>query len=100
MLSNTNSDPSAHYRASPYQAWLQKVKQLRQYLLYKAGQTKDTQILVIPVYPIKLCYWVVQAGLLTPWTFTFTQHHLSPLAVFTSSAYSKVMKFTVPTLTN
>ena len=32
-----------------------------------------------------LCYWVVQMGLLTPWTFNW--HCLSPLAVFTSGAY-------------
>ena len=31
------------------------------------------------------CYWVVQAGLTTPLTFTW--HRLSPLAVFTSGAY-------------
>ena len=30
-------------------------------------------------------YWAVQAGLFTP--LTFTLHHLSPLAVFTSSVY-------------
>ena len=30
-------------------------------------------------------YWAVQAGLLTP--LIFTQHHLCPLAVFTSSVY-------------
>ena len=29
-------------------------------------------------------YWVVQEGLLAPLTFTW--HHLSPLAAFTSSA--------------
>ena len=48
--------------------------------------------------------WAVQVGLLTP--LTFTQHRLSPLAVFTSSAYflhneggdSEFTKFTVPTL--
>ena len=31
-------------------------------------------------------YWVVQVGLLTP--LTFTVHHLSPLAVFSSGVYS------------
>jgi len=30
-------------------------------------------------------YWAVQAGLLIP--LTFTRHHLSPLAIFTSSVY-------------
>ena len=32
-----------------------------------------------------LHYWAVQAGLLTP--LTFTRHRLSPSAVFTSGAY-------------
>ena len=31
------------------------------------------------------CYWVIQAGLLTP--LTFTRHRLSSLAAFTSGAY-------------
>ena len=30
-------------------------------------------------------YWAIQAGLLTH--LTFAQHHLSPLAAFTSGAY-------------
>ena len=30
-------------------------------------------------------YWAIQAGLLTP--LTFAQHHLSPLAAFTSGSY-------------
>ena len=30
-------------------------------------------------------YWLVQVGLLTPLTFTW--HHLSPLAAFTSGPY-------------
>ena len=37
-------------------------------------------------------YWAVQAGLLTPWTFT--QHLLSPLA----GSNDKFAKFTLPTL--
>ena len=48
-------------------------------------------------------YWAIQAGLLTP--LTFAQHHLSPLAVFTSGAYftveggdSKFANFTLPSL--
>ena len=49
-------------------------------------------------------YWVVQARLLTP--LTFTRHRLRPLAVFTSGVYflqseggdSDFAKFTVPTL--
>ena len=31
------------------------------------------------------CYWVIQAGLLTPLAFAW--HRLRPLAAFTSSAY-------------
>ena len=31
------------------------------------------------------CYWVIQAGLLTP--LTFARHRLSPLAAFTSGVY-------------
>ena len=34
--------------------------------------------------PLCSC-WAVQVGLLTP--LTFAQHHLSPLAAFTSGAY-------------
>ena len=48
-------------------------------------------------------YLAVQAGLLTP--LTFTQHHLSPLAAFTSGAFftteggdSEIVNFTLPTL--
>ena len=36
------------------------------------------------VFSVCAC-WAVQAELLTP--LTFAQHHLSPLAAFTSSAY-------------
>ena len=32
-----------------------------------------------------VCYWAIQAGLLTP--LTFARHRLSPLAAFTSGAY-------------
>ena len=35
--------------------------------------------------PQATAYWVVQAGLLTP--LTFTRHRLSHVAVFTSGAY-------------
>ena len=50
------------------------------------------------------CYWVVQAGVLTP--LTFALHHLSPLAAFTSGVYfftveggdSEFANFTLPTL--
>ena len=50
------------------------------------------------------CYWAVQAGLLTP--FTFARHRLSPLAAFTSGAYflhtgrrdRELANFTLPTL--
>ena len=34
---------------------------------------------------ISSVYWAIQAGLLTP--LTFAQHHLSPLAAFTTGAY-------------
>ena len=37
-------------------------------------------------YASKCLYWAIQAGLLTP--LTFAQHRLSPLAAFTSGAYS------------
>ena len=52
---------------------------------------------------MKVLYWAIQAGLLTP--LTFARHRLSPLAAFTSGAYflhkggdSEFAKFTLPTL--
>ena len=51
-----------------------------------------------------LCYWAIQAGLLTPLTFAW--HRLSPLAAFTSGVYflrmeggdSEFANFTLPTV--
>ena len=42
-----------------------------------------------------LCYWAIQAGLLTP--FTFARHRLSPWAAFTSGVYF-FANFILPTL--
>ena len=48
-------------------------------------QTAKTNPIMNETKMLWSCYWVVQAGLLTPLTFAW--HRLSPLAAFTSSAY-------------
>ena len=58
--------------------------QVGMYSFYKKLQHKCKQHLLCSSWE-RGYYWVVQAGLLTPLSFTW--HHLSPLAVFTSSAY-------------
>ena len=49
------------------------------------GEPQRRQKVCVNVYNTMQVYWVVQAGSLTP--LPFTQHHVSPVAVFTSSAY-------------
>ena len=50
---------------------------------------------------MRIVYWAIQAGLLTP--LTFARHRLSLLAAFTSGAYffhnvSEFANFTLPAL--
>ena len=49
------------------------------------GEPQRRQKVCMHVCNTMQVYWVVQAGSLTPLTFTW--HHISPVAVFTSSAY-------------